>query len=432
MNIAKKNGEKSSKDQLVPFRKALRIGTNFYLETKYELINTNESCIKNDYGRGSIKRIRKYFGFKNEPNHLNYKRDLNGYYNLYRKLSWKPKKGKWKNIEKMLRHIFKGDHYDMILTYFYVLYSRPKHALPAIGLVGNQSTGKSKFLELIMVMFSPNSVSIDPEDLTANFNESYIDKLIITIDEKAEGGSRRKIMQRLKKLVTGGSQIRKAKFKANIKISFFGKIIMASNDIEDMLALEGENTRFWIIEVQKLESDDFDILEKAKKEIPAFFHYLIKKYTPIEKASRLWFNPKTLQTDTAKKMQENARPELIKAIIENLSNFFLENECETEIYFTAEQFIETYGRKEKWNSHWFSREVKKFFNRKSYAKRKGNPFHNIIIHSYTGNNVGVSNDIKLRRYYHFTKKEINRLNGDFKQPKSKEQKLISDGDDFPF
>lgn len=420
-----------SDNPLVPIDDVLRIGTGHYYRKNNELIKTNEACVKVDYGKDSVYNIQKYFGFKNEPSHLNYSQEFGGFYNLYKKLSWKPKKGNWCSIDKMLKHIFKGEHYDMILTYFYVMYCKPKHSLPAIGLVGNQSTGKSKFLELVLAMFDPNSKSIDPEDLTANYNESYVDKLAIVIDEKISGKDKRTIMRKLKKLITGGTQNRKGKYVADVDIDFFGKIFMASNDTEDMLALESENTRFWIIEVQQLKSDDFDILEKAIKEIPAFFQHLIKKHNPLKRVSRVWFNTDSFNTDAAKKMQENARPELIKAIIENLINYFLENESETEIYFTAEQFIEAYGQKEKWNSSWFSREIKKFFNRKSYAKRKGNPFFSSIVRTHGNNNIGSTNEIKQRRYYHFTKKEIFGLS-DANELKGNEQQLIGEEDDLPF
>ncbi|SFD72900.1 hypothetical protein SAMN04489722_11916, partial [Algibacter lectus] len=271
---------------LVPFNKVLRISTSYYLEHKGELINTNEQCIKNDYGKDAPKKVRKYFGWKNEPDHTNHQTNFNGYYNRYKKLPWTPEKGTWDSIEKMLSHIFKGDHYNMILTYLYVAYCHPKHPLPVIGLVGGKNTGKSKFLELILNMFSPNSVVIDPEDLAKDYNDIYVDKLFALIDEKTEIGKEGKQMQRMKKLITGGTQTLNVKFKSTTQINCFLKIIMASNETEDMLKLESENTRFWIVEVQKLKSDDFDILEKAIKEVPAFFYYLVNEYKPIERASR--------------------------------------------------------------------------------------------------------------------------------------------------
>jgi hypothetical protein len=325
----------------------------------------------------------------------------------------------------MLQHVFKGENFNMILTYLYVAYCHPKHPLPVIGLVGGKNTGKSKFLELIYKMFNPNSVVIEPEDLAKDFNDFYIDKLFAIIDEKTEIGKEGKQMQKMKKLITGGTQILNAKFKTPVQINCFLKIIMASNETEDMLKLESDNTRFWIVEVQKLKSDDFDILEKAIKEIPAFFHYLVNDYTPIERASRLWLDPNTFQTEVARKMQANARPQLINAVIENLTNYFLENESKHEVYFTADQFISAFGRNERWNSSWFARDVKKHLNKRSYAKRWINPFHDIIIASYSGNTASVSNDKKQRRYYHFTKQEIYDLNVDFEPPEEEKTEITN-------
>lgn len=196
----KDNDNNTSNQQLVPLNNVVRVNTSYYLEHKGELINTNDQCIKNDYGKDAPKNIRKYLGFKNEPSHTNHQTNINGYYNRYKKLPWELKKGTWNNIEKMLKHIFKGEDYNMILTYLYVAYCHPKHPLPIIGLVGGKNTGKSKFLQLILKMFNPNSAIIDPEDFTKEYNDIYIDKLFALIDEKTEIKLEAKQMQKIKSL----------------------------------------------------------------------------------------------------------------------------------------------------------------------------------------------------------------------------------------
>lgn len=397
--------------------KIFRAGNDFYYNDKKEFIPLTKDTIITDHGKNSLSKIPKYKGFINEPNNINWNKSHNGCFNLYKQINWNTKEGNYDNIQKMLQHVFKGENFNMILTYLYVAYVYPKHPLPVIGLVGGKNTGKTKCMELILNMFSPNSTVIDSEDLTSQFNNHFLNKLIVGIDEKSTVGGNE--MERLKKFATGGSQIMKTKFKTPTKIDCYLKFIMASNETEDMLKLESDNTRFWIVEVQKLKSDDFDILEKATKEIPAFFYYLVNDYTPIERASRLWLDPKTFQTEVAKKMQANARPLLVNAVIENLTNYFLENETKNEVYFTADQFISAFGRNERWNSSWFAKDIKKHLNKKSYAKRGNNPFHDIIIASYSGNTASVSNDIKQRRYYHFTKQEIYDLNVDFEPPEEK-------------
>ena len=73
----------------------------------------------------------------------------------------------------MLKHIFRGEHYEMILTYFWVLYMKPKHPLPFIGLVSaEKGTGKTKFLQFLKAIFQANAKFIDAEDISANFNSS--------------------------------------------------------------------------------------------------------------------------------------------------------------------------------------------------------------------------------------------------------------------
>ena len=401
MGKGKKKNKKSNA-QLVPLEKCIRVGTNYFFNYNNKLVLTNKSCVETDYGRVSLKMIKKYLTFINEPSHISYRVSIDGYYNLYRPLSHKIKKGTWVNIEKIIQHIFPNKSYDMAMTYLWVMYIQPKHPLPVLGLVGVKNTGKSKFLEFLKIMFEENAKFIDSDDLTGNFNSSYIDKLAILIDEQVLGKNKHLFLQRIKKLTTGGTQTKKAKFQNDVDISFYGKFIIASNDTTDMLAIEEENYRFWVIDVPELNEVDFDILKKVRKEIPAFLYYLKNNYKPLKRESRLWLNIDRIQTKRSKVFQSNSQSEIKKEIIEVLSNWFYENEDKEKIYFTSMQYFRAF-KNSKTTVSSITKTLTKEFSKKSVAKRKNNPFYEDM------QDKTKKNEIKQNRFYHFSRQEVENL-----------------------
>ena len=59
-----------------------------------------------------------------------------------------------------------------------------------------------------------------------------------------------------------------------------------------------------------LKSDDTDFLQKLKAEIPAFLHFLANRKLYTEKESRMWFDPKRLETDALRKIIRSNRNRL--------------------------------------------------------------------------------------------------------------------------
>ena len=59
-----------------------------------------------------------------------------------------------------------------------------------------------------------------------------------------------------------------------------------------------------------LQSDDTDFLQKLKAEIPAFLRFLQHRQLSTEKESRMWFNPKLLETDALRKIVRSNRNRL--------------------------------------------------------------------------------------------------------------------------
>ena len=133
-------------------------------------------------------------------------------------------------------------------------------------------------------------------DFRSQFNSDWAGKLLIMVDEVLL--NRREDSERLKNLSTTLSYKVEAKGKDRDEIGFFAKFIDA-----------GE-TRYWVRKIVPLQSDDTDFLQKLKTEIPAFLHYLVNRKLSTEKESRMWFNPKRLETDALRKIVRSNRNRL--------------------------------------------------------------------------------------------------------------------------
>lgn len=276
----------------------LRIGTQIYLKEinpsgQEQLLPWSTAAIYQDYGkdRGNeiISRMAKYVGWANVPSHTDYQQVIGKWLNLYQPLSHQPRPGiDHPHIRVFLRHIF-GEHYELGIDYLQLLYLQPTQKLPILMLVSRErNTGKSTFLKFLKAIFGLNATFNTNEDFKSQFNSDWANKLLIMVDEafldKVE------YTERLKNLSTAPSYKAEAKGKDRIEIDFHGKFILCSNNVDRPVIIEPGETRFWVIQVPKLKSDDTQLLSKMIYEIPAFLDYLIHRKMRTECVSRMWFS----------------------------------------------------------------------------------------------------------------------------------------------
>ncbi len=92
-------------------------------------------------------------------------------------------KGEFSNTKQFLLHIF-GDQYELGLDYISILWKKPKHILPILGLVSkDRNTGKTTFLNWLKLIFGGNMTLNKNEDFRNQFDSDWDSKLIISIDE---------------------------------------------------------------------------------------------------------------------------------------------------------------------------------------------------------------------------------------------------------
>ena len=252
--------------------------------------------------------IPKYDGFCTVPDHVGYKPVVGKFLNLYEPISHQPQEGDFPCIRSLVEHIF-GEQYELGMDYLQLLYLYPIQKLPILLLVSEErNTGKSTFLNFLKAVFQNNVTFNTNEDFRSQFNSDWAGKLLIMVDEVLL--NRREDSERLKNLSTTLSYKVEAKGKDRDEIGFFAKFVLCSNNEHLPVIIDAGETRYWVRKIMPLQSDDTDFLQKLKAEIPAFLRFLQHRQLSTEKESRMWFNPKLLETDALRKIVRSNRNRL--------------------------------------------------------------------------------------------------------------------------
>lgn len=286
-----------------------RIGTTYYKIVRQpnaagQLIERSIpwtiEAIRQDYGKDFLANVPKYDGFCCVPSHLDYQPVVGNFKNKYSPLSHIPTEGEWQCIESLVRHIF-GDQYDFGLDYLQILYTLPLQKLPILLLVSEErNTGKSTFLNFLKLLFEANVTFNTNENFRSQFNDDWNGKLVIVVDEVLL--NKREDSERLKNLSTTRNYKMEAKGRDREEVSFFAKFVLCSNNEYLPVVIDPGETRYWVRKIPKLTTDDTTFLEKIRYEIPAFLHALTYRQLSTAEESRMWFDPKLIDTEVLQKI----------------------------------------------------------------------------------------------------------------------------------
>ena len=295
----------------------MRVGTTLYKVVNqpcasggYEKrrVIWNNSTLRQDYGKNYLATVPKYDGFCTVPDHLNYRKEIDGFLNLYEPIEHTPQIGDFPNIRSLVLHIF-GEQYNLGLDYLQLLFLQPLQKLPILLLVSEErNTGKSTFLNFLKAVFGDNVTFNTNEDFRSQFNSDWAGKLLIVVDEVLL--NRREDSERLKNLSTTFNYKVEAKGKDRTEIAFFAKFVLCSNNEYLPVIIDAGETRYWVRKINPLQNDDTNFLQKLKEEIPAFLFFLTQRKLSTEKESRMWFNPKLTHTAALQKIIRSNRNRL--------------------------------------------------------------------------------------------------------------------------
>ena len=316
-----------------------RIGTTYYKIVRQpnaagQLIERSIpwtiEAIRQDYGKDFLANVPKYDGFCCVPSHLDYQPVVGSFKNKYSPLSHIPAEGEWPCIESLVRHIF-GDQYDLGLDYLQILYTMPLQKLPILLLVSEErNTGKSTFLNFLKLLFEANVTFNTNENFRSQFNDDWNGKLIIVVDEVLL--NKREDSERLKNLSTTYNYKMEAKGRDREEVSFFAKFVLCSNNEYLPVVIDPGETRYWVRKIPKLTTDDTTFLEKIRYEIPAFLHALTYRQLSTAEESRMWFDPKLIDTDALQKIIRANRNRVELELAELLLDIMASMQVDT-VYF---------------------------------------------------------------------------------------------------
>jgi hypothetical protein len=296
------------------------------------LVRWDAETIRQDHGKQFLSDIPKYDGFGFFPEHINYESENCGFLNKYHPIKNKTKEGSCDKIQAFMKHIF-GEQYDLGLDYLTILYKYPIKRLPILCLVSKKrNTGKTTFLMFLKAIFENNMTINTNEDFRSNFNSDWSDKLIIGVDEALL--ERKEDSERIKNLSTATTYKTEAKNKDRYEESFIGKFILCSNNEDNFIIIEPEETRYWIRKIEPFDQENEGLLDELIKEIPQFLYFLMqRKLIPPKTITRMWFTSDQINTDALRSVKRKFYNRAEMEILEILKEILDSKEL-TEISFT--------------------------------------------------------------------------------------------------
>ena len=356
--------------------KFIRVGIDYFKEIRtidrygiirHELKGWNRGTIVDDYGTSYLKYVDKFDDFTIEPNNINYKRVVYGKYNLYSEPTFKRINEqvnkddiRWSLI--MMEQVF-GEQLDLGLQYMKILWEQPKQILPILSLVSTKRhTGKSTFVNWLSIIFGENSVILNPEDLSNQFNGSYANKNILIIEESKFENVQ--AIEKIKNLSTQEKILVNTKFIRHHSLPFFGKVIITSNDEDKFIAIDDDEIRYWVRKLEPIPKHFYnkDIKGALVKEIPYFLKYL-EEDVQLKKdigQTRMMFSTSDIETDTLKKIKLESRSNLHKDLDALFDEHFINNREVEYIYFVASDVkTKFFSNNSRMNINYIDRVLKK-------------------------------------------------------------------------
>ncbi|AZA88335.1 hypothetical protein EG349_16940 [Chryseobacterium shandongense] len=351
----------------------LRVGTTYYKIIEKPqisgdkisiLVRWNRETIISDHGKTYVSSIPKYDGFCCIPSHLEYRKIIETFYNMYNEIPHQPAevnlstdvlKEKIPFSLQFMQHIF-GEQLELGLDYIKILLEKPTQMLPILCLVSKErSTGKSTFIKWLKSIFGLNMTYIKGDSFSSQFNSDWTSMLIVAIDEVFF--DKKEITERLKYLSTTDKDKKEAKGKDREEVEFFGKFILCSNNEDNFIQIDENEIRFWIIKVKSIKTENTDFLKNLIREIPYFLRFLMQRPFFSQKQTRMWFTNSEIRTKALQKLVWKNNNKLESRIIELLYEFFESTE-DQEIQFVPQDLFNMLGKMFR-NHYWTVNDIRK-------------------------------------------------------------------------
>jgi len=232
-----------------------------------------------------------------------------------------------------------------------------------------QGMGKNILLEAVEHVYGANATEIGESQLYAEFNSWQLGRQFIIGNEVQGGRDKRKIIERLKLLITSPTSWINEKFKPALELPNVANFVFTSNNPDPFYLADGDR-RFWIWEIKGTPLPSsfytrFRAWKNSKEGIAALYYHLLhvdcSGFNPDERAP---------MTEAKEEMIEASRTELEQWLYDlpgtilyksSADPFSLSNEKGKPVtLFTAKELLE------QWDS-----------DKKEKDRNVGNALHNV-------------------------------------------------------
>ena len=311
-----------------------RIGVDYYKSVMMpdahghlhkHLVKWSRMAILEDHGKAFLNHVPRYEGFVNVPDHDNFQQVISNCWNMYYAIEHEVADGSFPKTKAFLQHIFQ-EHYEMALDYVQIMWTKPQQPLPIVCLVSRENaTGKSTFAHWLKEIFVNNMAIVGNAELSNDFNSGWASKLIVCCDEAFI--EKKVVVEKIKSLSTAKRIMVNAKGKDLKEIDFFAKFILITNNEENFIYADDNDTRYWVRKVAKLSEEQRDpmMMDHLIEELPHFLYFLQNRKLSVPEAQdRMWFKPSEIKTDALKKVIRHSAPTIEKEMRNKLVEMFLD------------------------------------------------------------------------------------------------------------
>ncbi len=312
-----------------------RIAGIYYKRVDNELKRWQLQEVKRDLGKGWEAMITTLDGgYANHPDNLNFQQVIGNRWNLAQQPpAYEVRTTHCNTIISFIEHLTALSwEADYLLDYMQIMWQNPFQKLPILVFTSAiQGTGKSAFFELLRLMLGGSVYVGSIRDITGRFTSSWVHSQCICLEESTTNQKAQN--DELKYLATTKVIRYEAKGVDFSTVPFFAKLMLANNEEQQPLFIQGTDQRYVVLRVQPLAKFDPDFESKVSEELGFFMNWLTyERQLSTTKQSRLWFEQSIIETTHTKAAKEASRPDAEVCIAEMMNEVQTQHPNLGEVY----------------------------------------------------------------------------------------------------
>lgn len=212
---------------------------------------------------------------------------------------------------QLVHHVF-GKQWFLGLQYLALLIQKPNQFLPVLCLVSKENqTGKSTFANLLKYMLGDCVGFFSSSDLRSDFNTCFLSHVAVF----EEISNAKTSVDKIKDMATTTRKTINRKNEPQREYDVNVHIIINSNNETGFINASDEDIRYWVVKVPPLDRYDPFFDRHLKDQAKDFFYFLATFPHIGEKKSRMWFDPKDIETSSLEILRKCSKSDCAKSLI---------------------------------------------------------------------------------------------------------------------